>query len=136
MIQLSGASGVNSPVGKIKVMIIADHPIMRDGLRFAVQNELDMRIVAEVAATAEALVQLPRCDPDVILVDLQSPLDAGLRAVRALREAVITIPIVLLMTFPVRRKGRDRSQLELVFPLSKTASSEQIISQLRNVSRR
>jgi len=91
--------------------------------------------VAEVAATAEALVELPRCDPDVILVDLQSPWDAGLKAVRALREVVAT-PVVLLMTFPMKRKIRYTAQLELVYPLSKTASSEQIISQLRGVSRR
>ena len=119
---------------KIKVMILADHPIMRDGLRLAVQNEVDMKIVAEVAEAAEALLQLSHCDPDVILVDLQSPLDAGLKAVRSLRKAATT-PIVLLMTFPVERQAGDKAPLELVFPLSKTATSEQIISQLRGVSR-
>jgi DNA-binding NarL/FixJ family response regulator len=117
----------------IKVMIVADHPIMRDGLRSAVQHEVGMSVAGEASAVAEALFELRRCDPHVVLVDLQSPRDAGLQVISALRKFSPDVPIVFLTTYPWERGGGARHSLERVFPVSRTDSSEQIILQLRTV---
>lgn len=87
-------------VPRIAVMILTDHPIMRDGLRLRIQQESDMYVVGEAGDLAQTLRDLPRCRPDILLIDLQSPRDAGLRAANAIRRLAPEMPLVLLADCP------------------------------------
>ncbi len=81
-------------------MIVNDHPIMRVGLRLAVQREPDMKVVCEAGDAVAAAQEFARCRPDVVLIDLQLPHGAGLRVIEAIRALAPASPIVALTTFP------------------------------------
>lgn len=57
----------------IKVLIVEDHPLVRAGIRALLEMNRDIQIVAEAANVDEALRQLPRHQPDVVLLDVTLP---------------------------------------------------------------
>jgi DNA-binding NarL/FixJ family response regulator len=64
---------------KIRVLIVDDHALFREGLRLVLEQEGDLRVVGEAAESAEALAQLETETPDVVLV-------SGLEGLPALRD--------------------------------------------------
>jgi DNA-binding NarL/FixJ family response regulator len=114
--------------GKIRVMIVNDHPIMRVGLRMAVQREPDMELVCEVADEAEAVLQFRLCRPDVMLIDLQLPYGSGARAIEAIHKLSCRTPIVVLTTYPHEANVPARGPIAYV---SKAVSSQEIMAAVR-----
>ncbi|MFC5183947.1 response regulator transcription factor [Actinomadura harenae] len=87
-------SGQND--GTIGVMIVDDHPIVREGLRGMLVAEPDLTVVGEAASGPEAVAVVPRLRPDVILMDLRMPGGSGLNALRLLAPEY---RIIVLTTF-------------------------------------
>ena len=57
----------------IRIMVVEDHQIVREGLRRIFELEPDMRVVAEASNADEAISQVRAVDPDVILIDIKMP---------------------------------------------------------------
>ena len=110
---------------RIRVMIVADHPIMLDGLRLAFARETDMQVVCEATDVFQVVQDFTFCQPDVTIIDLQLPHGEGLRAVRRLRKIAAAAPIVVLTTYP--GEAAAVSQMGPLFEISKTASSAEIM---------
>ena len=120
----------------LAVMIVNDHPIMRDGLRLAVQNEPDMRVVCEVASQAEAVYELDSCKPDVVLIDLQGCKSSGFLAIHAIRHIAPATPIVVLATFADEAARLRGLRLDDTICLPKTATPVEVLEALRTAIRR
>jgi DNA-binding NarL/FixJ family response regulator len=72
---------------EIKIMIVDDHPIVRQGLRMIIEREEDFSICAEASNANEAIRIIGDCDPDVVIVDIS--LDGstnGIELVRAIKD--------------------------------------------------
>jgi DNA-binding NarL/FixJ family response regulator len=119
----------------IAVMIVNDHPIMRVGLRLAVQRESDMEVVCEVGDAAAAAREFARYRPDVVLIDLQLPHGSGLRVIEAIHALAPTSPIVALTTFPGEIKAPQADTPGPILCVSKAARSEEIMAAIREVER-
>ncbi|MEV5571048.1 response regulator transcription factor [Spirillospora sp. NPDC052269] len=78
------------------VMIVDDHPIIREGLRGMLAAEPDLTVVGEAASGPEAVAVAPRLRPDVILMDLRMPGGGGLDALRLLAPE---FRIIVLTTY-------------------------------------
>jgi DNA-binding NarL/FixJ family response regulator len=117
-------------------MIVNDHPIMRDGLRLAVQNEPDMRVICEVASQAEAVDEFHSCKPDVVLIDLQGSGSPGFLAIRAIRHIAPSTPIVVLATFADETAHLRGLSLDHTICLSKTATPVEVLEALRTFATR
>jgi len=70
----------------IRVMIVDDHPLVREGIRSIVAAEDGFEIVAEAGSGEEAVEVAGKLRPDVVILDLSMPGEGGLRAVARLRE--------------------------------------------------
>jgi DNA-binding NarL/FixJ family response regulator len=81
----------------VRVLIVDDHPIFRDGLRSALDSRPEVEVVGEAADGHAAVVESTRARPDVVLMDLSMPGGGGLEAIRAL-AAVEPPPAVLVLT--------------------------------------
>ncbi|MFG6192231.1 response regulator transcription factor [Nonomuraea sp. JJY05] len=68
----------------LRVMIVDDHPIVREGLRGMLLAEPDLEVVGEAGSGDEAVVVVPRLRPDVILMDLRMPGGDGVSAIERL----------------------------------------------------
>ncbi len=93
-------SGESPPI-RIRVMIVDDHPVVRDGLRGMIDHEDDIAVVAEAGNGVEALAIVDGAGAeslDVILMDLRMPGGDGLLAIRALRTGGRRRPAILVLT--------------------------------------
>ena len=68
-----------------KILIVDDHPMMREGLREVINREPDLRVCGESANSVQAMAAVEKLDPDLVLVDVTLPGKSGLELVKDLR---------------------------------------------------
>jgi len=83
----------------ITVLTVDDHAVVRDGIKFAINIEKDMEVVAEAATGQEALDLFLRHKPDITLMDLQMPGMSGLDALLAIRGRCPAAHVIVITTY-------------------------------------
>ncbi|PKM84914.1 MAG: DNA-binding response regulator [Firmicutes bacterium HGW-Firmicutes-11] len=83
----------------IRVLLVDDQTIIRDGLRALLELQEDIRIVGEAANGREALDQTLALRPDLVLMDIRMPVMDGVEAVRAIKGDSPDTVIIMLTTF-------------------------------------
>lgn len=86
-----------APPSVIRVLVVDDHPVVRQGLRTFLSSRPGLDVVGEAGDGQEAVAEAARVDPDVVLLDLVMPRGGGLEAIRRLR-AVGERPRVIVLT--------------------------------------
>ena len=71
---------------KIKILIVDDSPVARHALKSILSQHQDMDVAGEAASAAEALLEVPRLNTDVVVVDAQMPEMGGVEATRRIKE--------------------------------------------------
>jgi NarL family two-component system response regulator LiaR len=89
----------DKPVQTVRVMIVDDHAIVREGLRTFLEMLPDIELVEEAANGEEALAIAERVKPDVVLMDLVMPVMDGIEAVRRLRAQGSGVKVIALTSF-------------------------------------
>ena len=90
---------MSSDSDEIRLLVVDDHHLVREGVVALVEGQQDIRIVAEAANGREAIQQFRTHHPDVTLMDLQMPEMNGLDAVIAIRDEFPEARIVVLTTY-------------------------------------
>jgi DNA-binding NarL/FixJ family response regulator len=83
----------------IRVALVDDQTLMREGLRRLLELTDDIEVVAEAADGSEAIEVITRVLPDVVLLDVRMPRRSGLDVLRTLRDGARLPPTILLTTF-------------------------------------
>jgi DNA-binding NarL/FixJ family response regulator len=83
----------------IRILIVDDHPVVRQGLVALIERREDMTVVGEGNNGREAIELFRRFTPDVTLLDLRMPEVDGVTAITAIREQAPTARIVVLTTY-------------------------------------
>jgi DNA-binding NarL/FixJ family response regulator len=84
---------------KTTVMLVDDHPLFRQGLRRVLEKEDDIQVIMEVADGEEALRQIKRVVPDVVIMDINLPHMNGLQVTRELKQAVPEVAVIMLTAY-------------------------------------
>ncbi len=88
---------------QIRVLIVDDHPVVRDGLRGVLDGEADMQVVGEAGHGAEALARVRATGVDVVLMDLRMPTMGGVEAIQELRRIAPDVRVLVLTTYDTDR---------------------------------
>jgi len=83
----------------IRVLVVDDHPVMRDGIASALRAQPDMQFAGEAGNGHEAIERFRALQPDVTLMDLNMPEMNGLDALQAIRSEFRDARIVVLTTY-------------------------------------
>jgi two-component system NarL family response regulator len=81
------------------VLVVDDHALVRTGVVNIIEQESDLRVVAEAADGVEAVRAYERHRPDVTLLDLRMPVMEGVEAVRQIREFDPNARVIILTTY-------------------------------------
>jgi len=90
--------GENAPRA-IRILVVDDHPVLRDGVAAILETQTDMTLVGEARDGAEAIVRFRELKPDVTLMDLQMPGMGGLEAIKVIRTEYPRARILVLTTY-------------------------------------
>ncbi len=82
--------------GTIRVMVVDDHPVVRDGVTAALARRAGIDVIGDAGSKAEAIEAARRLRPDVMLVDLHMPGGSGVDAIRELTRAGATTRCIVL----------------------------------------
>jgi DNA-binding NarL/FixJ family response regulator len=83
----------------IRVLVVDDHPVVRQGLRTFLDLQDDITVVGEAGDAAAAVVAAVDTTPDVVLLDLRMPGGDGVSALRALREHAVEARVLVVTSY-------------------------------------
>ncbi|WP_326549414.1 response regulator transcription factor [Micromonospora sp. NBC_01813] len=83
----------------IRILIVDDHPIVRNGLRGAFADLPDIEVAGEAANGRDAVTEAVRLRVDVVLMDLRMPQMSGVEAIAALAQRAPSVRVLVLTTF-------------------------------------
>src|SRR6266853_589473 len=86
-------------MGRARVLLVDDHALLRTGVANIINQEPDLRVVAEAGNGVEALEAFERHRPDVTLLDLRMPVMEGVEAVRRIRDRDPRARVIILTTY-------------------------------------
>jgi DNA-binding NarL/FixJ family response regulator len=95
----SPKEGARPDAGVIRVLLAEDHIVVRDGLAAIINQENDMKVVAEAGEGGEAVELWKKHQPDVTLMDLRMPGLSGVNAIYEIHEINPDVRIIVLTTF-------------------------------------
>ena len=122
-------------MSKIKLVLADDHAVVRSGLRMLLQAQPDIEIVGEAESGKEALAQVLRLQPDVILMDLQMPGMNGIEATRQIKEAGEDTAVLALTMHEDDQYFFEMLQAGASGYLPKRAAPDELVHAIRTVSR-
>lgn len=115
----------------IRLLIVDDHPIMRDGLRGVFGGDDDFEVVGEAGDGAEAIQKAQALHPDVILMDLRMPGVGGVEAITRLRDQENPARILILTTYDTDRDVLPAIKAGATGYLLKDAPRDELIRAVR-----
>ena len=80
----------------IRVLVVDDHAILRDGIRSILESQEDVIVVGEASDGAEALEFVSKLLPDIVLMDISMPNTNGLEATRLIKERFPQVKVLIL----------------------------------------
>ncbi len=119
----------------IRVMVVDDHPVVRQGLRSLLSNYPDLILVGEAAGSSDALDLAERVAPDVILLDIRMPEASGVETARRLCRQCPAAKILMLTSFDDQEYVAGALQAGAHGYILKSASDEMLVSAVRAVYR-
>jgi DNA-binding NarL/FixJ family response regulator len=117
----------------IRVLVVDDHPVVREGLVTLLQDEEDFEVVASAGSAEEALALAGQLRPDVVLLDLELPGMDGVRAIPRFAQASPETNVLVFTAYDTDERvfGAIRSGAKGY--LLKGASASEIVRAVRTV---
>jgi DNA-binding NarL/FixJ family response regulator len=130
---IARGSGFTHAPGKRKVLIVDDHPIVRQGLRLMIDEEPDLKVCGEAQSEREARISIRDLEPDVVIVDISLAQGDGLELVRDVHAHHPGLPMLVLsmhdeLIYAERLLAAGASGY-----IMKQAASDQLLVALRRV---
>ena len=119
----------------IKIMIVDDHALVRNGIRRLLEDLPDMQVVAEAESGEEALEKITKSVPDVILLDMKMPGMDGWEVTRRLSKKAINIKVIALTALSSDPLPEKILQLGAMGYLTKDTNAEEMAVAIRNVAK-
>jgi len=119
----------------LRVLIVDDHPLFREGLRHILEAEDDFIVVGEADTGEMGLREARRHRPDIVILDVNMPALDGLQAARRIREELGDTRVMLLTAFHDDEQMLRALRLGVSAYYAKDVPPGELVAALRHVSR-
>jgi DNA-binding NarL/FixJ family response regulator len=119
----------------IRVFVVDDHPVVREGIRSLLSSFSDIQVVGEADSSFVVASQMETARPDVLLLDIRLGSASGIEVARQLRRDQPSVKIIILTTYDDAEYLQQALAADVHGYLLKSASHEQLAEAIRAVYR-
>lgn len=117
----------------IQVAMADDHPLVREGVKKVLQNEIDIELTAEASTGKELLTLLSKERPDIVVIDITMPGKSGLEVIKDIKDRYPELPILVLSIHPPERFAVRTLKAGAKGYLCKSSISEELVKAIRRI---
>jgi len=121
-------------MNKIKILVVDDHPMMREALKTAFEGENDLEMIGEAPDAIKALKLLETLKPDVIMMDMLLPGMSGLEAIEKIIESDPHAKILVLSSMENEERILSAIQAGALGYFPKTAPRTYLLEAIRKIA--
>lgn len=118
----------------IRVILVDDHPVVREGLKHILSQSDDIRVVGEAGTMAQALQLLEKQKCDIALIDIALPDQSGLTLLRSIKKAYPEVRTLMVSAFSENDHALAALQDGALGFVTKSLVSEELVSAIRVVA--
>ena len=119
---------------KIRILIVDDHPVVREGFRTMLSTDQTVEIVGEASDGAEAVAMVAEKEPNVVLMDIRMPNMDGIEATRHIKDKHPSISVIVLTMYDNDAHVIDAVRAGASGYLLKDASRDLLLHSIQTVS--
>jgi DNA-binding NarL/FixJ family response regulator len=119
------------PERAIRILLVDDHALFRQGLRQLLATTPDIVVVGEAGSASEAFELVPQLAPDVVLMDIAMPGLDGIAATAALRQRFPTLRVVMLTMYEPTTSGEAARAAGAIAYVVKSSRPEELFAAIR-----
>jgi DNA-binding NarL/FixJ family response regulator len=122
-------------MSKIRVLVVDDHTLLRDGITALLDLLPDIEVVGEAGNGKEALERVKELRPDVVLMDIEMPVMDGLEAARRMHARYPAVKVLILSQYDDASHVLDAVEAGVRGFVDKTGASAELAASIRSVYR-
>ena len=120
-------------MAKIRILIADDHTVLREGMRFLLEQEKDFKVVGEASDGEEAVRLGSKLKPDVVIMDIVMPKLSGIEATRLIKQASPSSAVLILTAYSDIRYILGLLEAGACGYLLKSARGSEVVGAIRAV---
>jgi len=117
----------------IKILIVDDHAIVREGLKQIVAEENDMIVSGEAKDASELFKLVNNYHFDIVIIDISMPGRSGLDALKDLKKSKPNLPVLILSMFSEEQYGLRAIKAGAAGYMKKVSAPNELVSAIRNI---
>ncbi|AWM39093.1 Oxygen regulatory protein NreC [Gemmata obscuriglobus] len=121
-------------MNKLRVFLVDDHPVVRDGLRVLLDSEADMEVVGDAFDGETAVGRAAELRPDVVVMDVSMPGMGGIEATARIRAGCPNVRVVALTAHEDRKYVQQALQAGATGYVPKRAAAADLVGAIRHAA--
>ena len=118
-----------------RILLVDDHPIVREGLTAVLSRIPDVEIVGEAGNAGEAIEKVASCSPDLVLLDISLPGRSGIEVLEILHAQYPVVKILMLSTYPEKQYAVRCLRSGAAGYLTKKDSTSELLPAIQTIMR-
>lgn len=124
---------MNKPRSPMKILIVDDHPSVREGLALRISLHLDLEVCGEADSEDQAFALVKQTDPDLVLVDISLKSGHGIELIKRIRAFDSAVKMLVISGFEESLYAERAFRAGALGYLNKQESNEKMIAAIRTV---